>query len=340
MLYKIKKLMVVGLLLIGNFAYAVDYTAYPTLQKLVDKMVAEDDYPRPELVKILKHAKIDKSVIRSISRPYESLTWDKYRALFINDKRIADGVKFWNKHSEILQQASREFGIPAEIIVALIGVETHYGTRLGDNRVLDSLVTLTAEYPRRAAFFGRELRVFLNTVRRENIAAQSVFGSYAGAVGIPQFMPSSYQAYAVDFNQNGKRDLGTETADAIGSVANYLQKHGWISEHFVATKLPQPLPDKVSNLVTNSAKPKLTLGQIKAVGLEISPELNTDINAAAVKVAVVKLQQMDAPLYILTSVNFYALTRYNPSNNYAFAIVELANAITEYKLNLISNDEK
>ena len=143
-----------------------------------------------------------------MNRQYEALPWYKYRDIFINDARINLGVEFWRNNRDTLNAMEDRYGVAQEVVVALIGVETHYGRHMGDRRVLDSLVTLTADFPRRSEFFGNELRTFLNTTRRERIAAESVLGSYAGAIGIPQFMPTSYEAYAVDFNGNGRRDLG------------------------------------------------------------------------------------------------------------------------------------
>jgi len=160
-------------------AHAVDYRDHPALVELVDAMVAEDGYPRAELAAVLGHARIDRTVIEAMDRPYESKPWPAYRALFINAARIRDGVAYWNLHAPTLQRASAEFGVPAAVIVALLGVETHYGTRLGGRRVLDSLVTLAAQYPRRSAFFAKELRVFLNTARADAAEPQAARGSFA-----------------------------------------------------------------------------------------------------------------------------------------------------------------
>ena len=217
------------LFIVSGRGYAVDFKCCPELVELVDVMVNEDGYPRAELENILAGATLDKAVIGSMERQYEAQPWHKYRKLFINGRRITRGVAYWDKHESTLQRAAETFGVAPAIIVALIGVETDFGTRLGGKRVLDSLVTLTADYPRRSKYFGKELRVFLNTARAENIAPESVVGSFAGAIGIPQFMPSSYQAYAVDFNGNGRRDLVNETEDAIGSVCQ-LSQAAWLAQ--------------------------------------------------------------------------------------------------------------
>lgn len=303
-------------------AQAVDYRAYPALVELVEVMVSEDGYPRDELAAVLATAVIDRSVLDAIQRPYESKPWHQYRNLFITDARIRGGVEYWNTHADTLARATQEHGVPAEIIVALLGVETNYGAHLGGRRVLDSLVTLAAEYPRRSAFFSKELRVFLGTARSDAIDPQSVKGSFAGAIGIAQFMPSSYRAYAVDFNANGRRDLVNEVADAIGSVGNYLARHGWRRGQgiFVDLDLAE-LPAAAEELVTKRAKPTLTAAQLTAAGVEFAA------TAGGEKMALLRVQEADAPRYLVGFHNFYAITRYNPSVNYALAVTELAGRI-------------
>ncbi|MDD9855330.1 MAG: lytic murein transglycosylase B [Gammaproteobacteria bacterium] len=307
-------------------AQAVDYRDYPALLELVETMVSEDGYPRAELAAVLETAAIDRSVIEAISRPYESKPWHEYRALFITEARIRDGVAYWNLHTATLNRATRAYGVPAAIIVALLGVETHYGTRLGGRRVLDSLVTLAAEYPRRSAFFSKELRVFLNTARADAFAPQSVKGSFAGAIGIAQFMPSSYRAYAVDFNANGRRDLVREVEDAIGSVGNYLARHGWRREEGIFAAVEGgveggALPAAAAELLSKSAKPHWSAAQLAAAGVAF------DATGGGEKMALLRLQEADAPRYVVGFHNFYAITRYNPSVNYAMAVTELSRRI-------------
>ena len=199
-----------------------------------------------------------------------------------------------------------------------MGVETHYGTRIGDRSVLTSLVTLTADFPRRSKFFGSELRTFLNTTRKENIAPESVLGSYAGAIGIPQFMPTSYEAYAVDFNQNGTRDLVNEVEDAIGSVANYLKVHGWSRNEAIFAAVNSNLSAAAKQKVSKRAKPKLKIDDVSALGIEF------DKRGASDMVALLKLTQKQGTSYFIGFKNFYAITRYNPSINYAMAVTELS----------------
>ena len=301
-----------------NPVLALDVSRYPALMGLVEIMSSEDGYPRDELEAVLTSAKIDQRIIELMDRPYESLPWHRYRELFIKESRIAKGVQFWKRNRAILDAVEKEFGVPPEIVVSLIGVETNYGTHMGNRRVLDSLVTLAAEYPRRSKFFSGELRTFLNTTRRENIAANSVLGSYAGAIGIPQFMPSSYESYSVDFNGNGKRDLVNEMEDAIGSVANYLREHGWTRGESIFAPVTASLPETAKNLVSKRAKLRHQTRDLADSGVVF------DVRGGSDRAALFFLKQKSGKNYVVGYRNFYALTRYNPSINYAMAVTELS----------------
>jgi len=308
-------------LLCCGTAAALDLEAHPPLLELVEVMVAEDGYPRAELEAALRTARIDPSVISAIKRPNEDLPWHEYRDLFITGERIRSGAAFWAKQEKTLARAAGEFGVPADVIVALLGVETHFGARRGNTRVLDALVTLTLDYPRRRAFFRGELRAFLNTTREEGIDPSALLGSYAGALGIPQFMPTSYRAYAVDFNDNGRRDLFVETADAIGSVGNYLKVHGWVGGQAIVREVSQAISPAAAALVGTRAKPRLSAAELAEAGIRI------DTNGGSAKMALFALQEADGARHIVGFTNFYALTRYNPSVHYAMAVVELAREI-------------
>lgn len=318
MLYKS---ILIFIMTVGT-CHAVDFAASPPLQKLVEVMVREDGYPRTQLETILGEAVINKHVIRAMNRQYEALPWHQYRQRFLTAERISQGVAWWERHDATLQQAAQQFGVRPAIIVALIGVETNYGVHVGTMRVLDSLVTLTADFPRRSAYFSRELRAFLNTARAEGIAPQSILGSFAGAVGIPQFMPTSYEAYAVDLNGNGRRDLAFETADAIGSVANYLKKHGWRTGQAVFASLPEAIPATAAALISKKSKPRLTAAQLMASGVKF------DTNNASEKMALLRLPEARGYRHIVGFYNFYVITRYNISVNYALVVAELAQRIS------------
>ena len=305
----------------GKNVLAVEVADYPVLQSLVEKMVSEDGYPRSELVAVLGKAQIDQKTLELMDRQYESLPWHKYRKLFINERRITDGLKFWAQHEVTLQKVYHKYGVPPEVIVALLGVETHYGTRIGDKRVLDSLVTLSAAFPRRSKFFTKELRTFLNTARNEAIPTDQVLGSFAGAIGIPQFMPSSYEAYSVDFNGNGTRDLVNEYEDAMGSVANYLHVHGWNRGQAIYASVTKPLPQSGVSFIRKRAKPKHSAAELRQAGVVF------DSANASEKMALLGLTDVTKKRYIVGFRNLYAITRYNPSVNYAMAITELSEAI-------------
>ena len=308
------------------YSLALDVDQYPVLQELVSVMSSEDGFPEGELREIISSASIDQKTLQLMDKQWESLPWYKYRKIFINQNRIVMGVNFWTTFQKILERAEQEYGVSVEVIVALIGVETHYGTRIGDKRVLDSLVTLSAAYPRRSKFFTSELRTFLNMTRVEGIEPGSVVGSFAGAIGIPQFMPTSYEAYSVDFNGNGQRDLVNETSDAIGSVANYLKVHGWKAGQGIYANVMGEVPASASELVGRRAKLVHNRDDLVSAGI------NYDRSNASAKVALVSLTEEAGKRYVVGFRNFYAITRYNPSVNYAMAVTELSEAIAQQQL--------
>ncbi|MGA8862288.1 MAG: lytic murein transglycosylase B [Gallionella sp.] len=213
-----------ALLLPAPFANSV---ALPGIPEFIDQMVARHNFQRSELESAFAHAQLVQPVIDAISRPSTAKPWPEYRANFVNPQRIRMGLAFWKKYRKTLQRAERKYGVPQDIIVAVIGVETIYGQDDGNYRTLDALTTLAFEYPPRADFFRSELENFLLLARDQQLDLLAIRGSYAGALGIPQFMPSTYRTYAVDFNGNRRINLLRENTDAIGSVANYLKEVGW-----------------------------------------------------------------------------------------------------------------
>ncbi len=300
---------------------AIELDASPQMQALTDKLVRDKIYTREDLQALLGPLEIDQGVLKLFERQAEAKPWHEYKNIFLKDDRIIAGKTFMQTHQQLLADVEAEYGVPQEVITALIGVETYYGTRMGSRSVLRSLATLVAAYPRRAKFFGKELETFLSLLKQEKLVASGVEGSYAGAIGIPQFMPTSYVAYAVDFNQNGKRDLVHELADAAGSVANYLVEHGWKRGAPIAQWIDQPISSTAQKLIEKRAKPKYRVETLRQKGVELNDANDT-------KVSLNRLQEADASRYFVGYANFYALTRYNPSNKYAMAIVELARAIT------------
>ena len=285
----------------------------------------QHDFDPAELSILLARAQRLDSVLAAISKPAEYKPWHVYRPIFVTPRRIEDGRIFWEKHAPILEAASASSGVPPEIIVSIIGVETGYGTNAGSYRVVDALGTLAFHYPPRAPFFRKELGEFLLLAREEVADPLSLKGSYAGAMGIPQFMPSSFRAYAVDFDGDGKRDIWHSPNDAIGSVANYLKVHGWQAGKPIAFRAL----DTSSNAREASQGVDLmhTLAEYASRG--VRPDGAADPDARAVLLA---YEGSVANEYWLGLQNFYSITRYNRSPKYALAVFQLAEEIRAARL--------
>ncbi len=293
----------------------------PEVEAFIGEMVDRHGFKQAELESILGMAQFQPTIINAISRPATSRPWYEFRAQFVNPRRIAGGVDFWNSHAETLERARREFGIPEEIITAVIGVETLYGAQAGKHLVLDALTTLAFDYPRRAGFFRDELEQYLLLGREQNADVLSIKGSYAGAIGIPQFMPSSYRRYAVDYDNDGKIDLSGSTADAIGSVANYLKSHGWEAEKTVAVPALVNGENYREALFTGNW-PAYTVADLRTLG--IAPQASMPGNPYA---TLIELENKGGNEYWLGFNNFFVITRYNCSVNYAMSVLELAEEI-------------
>lgn len=266
-------------------------------------------------------------ILEAIARPPEVKPWYEYRALFLTPERIQQGAAFWRLHAEALSRAEKQYGVDAGIIVAILGVETLYGRRAGKYRVADALYTLAFYYPPRADFFRHELEEYLLLTRERHVDALSLYGSYAGAMGLPQFMPSSTRAYAVDFDGDGQADIWNSAADAIASVANYLHEHGWHADQLIAVPAQMTDPGKDENyqaLLAAGIKPSLSLRTLEQQGVRPASAL-----PATVQVALLQFAAESGPEYWLGLDNFYAITRYNQSPLYALAVVQLAAAIRE-----------
>lgn len=288
-------------------------------QQFINVMVKEHGFNRRQLSALLKEAVFQQSIIDSMNRPYEKKTWDVYQRLFLTPERVKKGLVFWELNKDTLAQAEKKYGVPAHIIVAILGVETMYGTHQGHYRVLDALTTLAFYYPKRATFFTKELKEYLLLCREQGVSPTTYLGSYAGAMGKPQFMPSSYRFYAVDFTGNGRRDLIHEDKDVIGSVANYFHKHGWaLNEAVVQMATVKKGYDK--RIPTNERQAKLTLSRLAKAG--IIPATARALQQS--RVGVIELATEKGPQYWLAYPNFYVITRYNTSPQYALAVYLLA----------------
>jgi len=286
----------------------------PGIPEFIDEMVVRHQFKRAELESVFERAQHLPMVIETISRPFTSKPWLEYRAAFVNPERVRFGLKFWQKYRLTLQRAERKFGVPQEIIVALIGVETVYGQDPGTFRTLDVLTTLAFDYPRRVDFFRSELENFLLLARDQDFDLLAIRGSYAGALGIPQFMPSSYRNYAVDFNGNHKIDLLREPGDAIGSVANYMKSYGWTGSVPVAVRAQ--IAEKV--WVGEITAPR-TLAAWSAVGVVPGEQLAPDQPARLLDFTVA-----DGKELWLVFKDFEVITRYNNSDFYAMTVFQLA----------------
>ncbi|MDB2705365.1 lytic murein transglycosylase B [Pseudomonadota bacterium] len=294
----------------------------PGISVFIDEMVTKHQFERNELESLFEKVDVKQSILKAISRPAEkSIPWYDYRKIFITNKRIEGGVRFWQQYSDELAKAEQKYGVSAEIIVAILGVETRYGGNVGGYRVIDALSTLAFRYPPRSTFFRSELEHFLILTREENMSQLDPVGSYAGAMGLGQFMPSSYREYAVDFDDDQHRDIWTNPTDAIGSIANYLSRHGWLAGQSIVhpTTLTKGEPIE---LLEKGYKPSLTRVELNNAGVTLSQLPYGEDN-----IALISLTQKRGEEYWLARQNFYAITRYNHSRMYAMAVTQLANEI-------------
>jgi membrane-bound lytic murein transglycosylase B len=286
-------------------------------------MVRRHGFDRGDVAALIGRARYSQDVIDAMRRPYEAKPWYKYRPIFLTEKRIRGGVEFWRENRDLLARAQSVYGVPPQIVTAIIGIESNFGGNLGKHRVIDALSTLGFSYPKRADFFRRELEQFLLLSRDESVDALKVTGSYAGAVGLPQFIPSSYRAYAVDFDRDGRRDLWASRADAIGSVGNYFKRHGWRAGEPVAVPadVPGRVPKGVPVAGKKPKKPGTTVGRLLRAGVTAGEDLSP-----SARVTLIHLDSPE-PEYWLGLKNFYVITRYNHSNLYAMAVYQLSREI-------------
>jgi len=290
--------------------------------KFIDSMVEKHQFNRQELTTLLSKAKVQPRILKAMSSPAEKrLEWHGYRKIFLKSNRINGGIKFWNENEALLNSASQKFGVPPEIIVAIIGVETRYGGNTGSFKVLDSLATLGFHYPKRSKFFTSELKHFLLLCREEGFDPLIPKGSYAGAMGKSQFISSSYRAYAVDGDNDKKRDLWHSNADIIFSVANYFSKHGWKRGQAI-TQPVNVTGTSYQPFVHKSLKPKHTLKDLVEKNIPVPTKLPL---TSVVKL--LPLKQVSSTEHWLAFHNFYVITRYNHSALYAMAVYQLSEEI-------------
>lgn len=308
-------------LLINSVAHA-SFIAHPEAQRFVEDMATEHGFARAELRDAMRRANHNPRVI-SLIRPRTQTTvrsWRQYRERFMGEARINGGVSFWLRHQESLHEASEQYGIPPEIIVAILGVETHYGSYTGQFEAVSALATLAFDYPPRAALFRRELENLFLLAREQGRDPFSYRGSFAGALGYPQFLPSSIRDYAVDFNGDGRIDFDSDPIDAIGSIANYLAMHGWQQEAPIAQRIKLPSGIDPQALISAGIEPSLDYFALISAGIT-----GYDAPLHALETTLFDLPTPgEAPQYWVGYRNFYVITRYNRSSFYAMSVFELA----------------
>ena len=322
-----------------------DYSKHPAAQDVIKTLVSEHGFDQNYVTEILQTAIKQDQILESMSSPAEfTWTWDRYKKLFLEEKRIANGKKFINDNSALFDRVENEFGVPREIITSILGVETRYGKIKGSYRVLDSLATLGFDFPRRSKFFKSELIQFFILTRENNLDIHSVQGSYAGAMGYGQFISSSYRAYALDYDGDGYADLFHSVPDAVASIANYLRKHGWKRDGVIVQEVVLNTVNKTYNHPSNLSKyiplqfteglqseyliqegdSLLSIAIANDLKLEQLMTLNNIKDENFIKIGETILLSKPKDLYFIGDDNFIAITKYNRSHFYAKAVYDLS----------------
>ena len=313
-----------------SLSHAQNFVERKEVRAYLDDLSGSYGFSRNNLEKILSDHKPNKRIIDLISRPSEKrLQWHEYRKILVDEARIKLGVEFWNENIGALSEAEQVYSVAPEIIVAIIGVETRYGKIMGSYPVVEALSTLAFDYPPRAKFFRKELTEFFILSREQKLDPASLTGSYAGAMGYGQFIPSSYRAYAVDFDGDNFKDIWNNKADAIGSVANYFSRHGWQGDGPVIVRgyKTSPSPDVTAN---ESLEPKFLAGDLRKKGISNNLADNT-------KVSLFEMEGEKGQEYWLGLSDFYVITRYNRSSMYALAVFQLSQAIKQERIDLLNS---
>lgn len=300
-----------------------DYRYRKDVEEFIETVAASSDYSEQQLIELFSAVKHQRHLFERMDKPAEKLKWFQYRKIFLTEKRISKGKKFWNTHRDLLAKIEKTYQVPAEIIVAIVGVETFYGAYKGKSPVFDTLVTFAFDYPKRAAFFTRELEQFLLLAKEQGLDIRGVKGSYAGAMGMPQFISSSYRNYAVDFDGDGSANLFESLPDVLGSVANYFKRHGWKPGQAITFPL-----EKTANAQPARLKPGMKPGydwkDFQAAGLK-ADRVPDDM----ARLALLKLDLKNDAEYWAGLNNFYVITRYNHSPLYAMAVYQLSQSLKQ-----------
>ena len=338
------KYFFITLLCLSNYIFS-DYSKHPDATEVITSLVIDHGFEKSYVVKVLESAKKQEQILKSMSSPAEfTWTWDRYKKLFLEDKRITNGRKFIKENASLFDQVENEFGVPREIITSILGIETRYGKIKGSYRVIDSLATLGFDFPRRSKFFKSELIQFFILTRENNLDINSVQGSYAGAMGYGQFISSSYRAYAIDYDGDGYADLFNSVPDAVASIANYLKKHGWKRDGVIVKKVQLNNVSKIYKLASNSKKfipllytegheenyiiregdSLLSIAIDNDLELQNLMSINNIKDKNLIKVGQTIVLNKPKDLYFIGDDNFIAITKYNRSHFYAKAVYDLS----------------
>ncbi len=296
----------------------------PEIVEFINDVVSRDRLSRQDVSRLLQKAQPQPKILEIMTRPAEKISpWWEYHDRFVSTERIHDGVRFWLDHKNALEQIAAQYQVPCEYLVAILGIETHYGRNTGPYRALDALATLAFDYPPREKFFRSELEEFLLLVRENKLDPLTVPGSYAGALGVPQFMPSQYRRYSVDANTDKRRDLWGDWDDILASVANYVREHGWTAGGPVLAETRLD-PDPSFQIEPHNLELNQTIEGLGARGVKVEMDVAGDT-----PVVLISAEQRDGPAYRVGFHNFYVLTRYNASARYAMAVHDLAQAVAQ-----------
>lgn len=325
---------VCGLFALGVGHAAADYQQHPEAQAFIERMVKEHGFKANDIKAVLAQAEKKQAILDAIARPAEKTKpWFEYRKIFLDNDRIQQGVAFWQENAATLADVSERYGVDESIIVAIIGVETRYGRHMGAYRVVDALATLGFDYPPRATFFRGQLEQLFLLAREQKQNPVDLKGSYAGAMGFGQFIPSSYRHFARDHDGDEVADIWANKQDAIASVANYFKAHGWQTGKpvFVRANVSGKVDD---SMVNSTARPDATLAELSKKGIKPAVNVNGEHKAA-----LLSYQQEEGPEYWLGFNNFYVITRYNRSQLYAMAVWQLSEAIKESRAETVAKKD-
>ncbi len=331
MTFRTKCLVLVGTLLTAFSFTTLSFaenasTIDNSVNQFIEKMVDKHDFDESYLKNLFSQIHMDPVVVDKMNKPYEAKPWTEYKNYFISEERVNHGAQYWQEHAKELAQAERTYGVPASIIVAIIGVESKYGTKQGDFPIFQSLATLAFNYPSRSAFFTSELENYLLLSREQNFNPLTIKGSHAGAIGKPQFMPSSYRHYAVALNGGKQADLINNDGDVISSVANYFKRNGWKENQLVI--LPaKATQNALKTIKQEPLKLNSTLGELRKLGVTVDEKLPADTTASFFSV-----EYNHQPQYWVALNNFEAITRYNHNMQYALVVYEFSKAIENKRL--------